>query len=91
MDHNLSERCLRGAAIGRKLSFGSDSSAGATFTAMMYSLIGTLRMNGIDVRRWLGAWLEACAENGGRPPDNLSPWLPWSMREQERRRLQIPG
>ena len=52
--------------IGRRLSFGSDSGIGARFTAMMYSVVGTLTLNGIDVQRWLEAWLTACAENGRR-------------------------
>ena len=42
----------------------------------MCSVFGTLAMNGIDVLRWLEAWLEACAANGGHPPDDLSTWLP---------------
>ena len=50
--------------IERKLSFGSDSLEGARYSAMM---------NGIDVRKWLDAWLSACAGNGGQPPANLSP------------------
>ena len=78
LDNNLAERLLRGPAIGRRLSFGSDSETGARFTALMYSVIGTLTLHGIDVPRWLKAWLTACAENGGRPPDDLSPWLPWA-------------
>ena len=57
----------------------------------MYSVIGTLNLNGIDVPRWLDAWLAACAENGGRPPDDLAPWLPWSMDEARRRELTAPG
>ena len=68
MDNNRSERLLRGAAIGRRLSFGSDSEAGARFTATMYSAVGTLELNGVDVLRWLAAWLSACADNGGRAP-----------------------
>ena len=43
------------------------------------SSVGTLAMNGIDVRRWLHEWLEACARNGSKAPDDLEPWLPWSM------------
>ena len=78
LDNNLAERLLRGPTIGRRLSFGSDSETGARFTALMYSVIGTLTLYGIDVPRWLKAWLTACAENGGRPPDDLSPWLPWA-------------
>ena len=85
MDNNFVERILRAPAIGRGLSFGSDSEKGAEFTAMMYSVIGTLSMNGIDVLRWLEAWLTACAENGRQPPDDLEPWLPWTMSEERRR------
>ena len=91
MDNNRAERLLRGPAIGRGLSFGSDSEKGAEFTAIMYSTLGTLLMNGIDVLRWLEAWLTACAENGGRPRDDLSHWLPWSMGEERRRELAAPG
>ena len=56
----------------------------------MYSVIGTLSMNGIDVLRWLEAWLEACAKHGRQPPDDLSPWLPWTMSEERRRELATP-
>ena len=88
MDNNLSERMHRGPVIGRKLSFGSDSLEGALFSAMMYGIIETLRMNGIDVRKWLDDWLSACAGNGGQPPEDLSPWLPWLMDEDRRRALK---
>ena len=91
MDNNFSERMLRGAAIGRRLSFGSDSEAGARFTATMYSAVGTLELNGVDVLRWLAAWLSACADNGGRAPGDLSPWLPWSMDAERRNELMAPG
>ena len=85
LDNNLAERVLRGPVIGRRLSFGSDSENGARFTALMYSVVGTLTLNGIDVLRWLQAWLAACAANGQRPPHDLSSWLPWSMSEERRR------
>ena len=57
----------------------------------MYSVAGTLAINGIDVRRWLKQWVTACAENGGKPPHELSPWLPWSMTEERRRELSASG
>ena len=91
MDNNAAERALRGPVIGRRLSFGSDGETGARFTALLYSVVATLKTNGIDVRRWLEAWLQACANNGGQPPDDLSPWLPWSMSEERRRALMAPG
>ena len=90
LDNNKAERFLRGPAIGRGLSFGSDSEDGAKFTAIMYSVGGTLSMNGIDVLRWLEAWLTACANNGRKPPEDLSPWLPWSMSEDHRREIMAP-
>ena len=90
-DNNAAERGLRGPVIGRRLSFGSDSEDGARFTAMMYSTIGTLALNGIAVLRWLEAWLETCAKNAGRPPDDLSPWLPWSMSEERRGSFMAAG
>ena len=90
-DNNRAELALRSAVIGRQLSFGSDSETGARFTAMMYSVAGTLALNRIDVRRWLEEWLTACAKNGGNPPDDLEPWLPWSMSEDRRRALAAPG
>ena len=88
--NNFAERILRAPAIGRGLSFGSDSEDGARFTAIMYSVVGTFSMNGIDVLRWLEAWLTACAANGRQPPGDLSPWLPWSMSEERRRELTAP-
>ena len=91
MDNNRAERFLRGPAIGRGLSFGSDSEKGAEFTAIMYSVLGTLSMNGINIPRWLEAWLTACAENGRRPLDDLSPWLPWTMSDERRRELTAQG
>ena len=90
MDNNVAERTIRAPAIGRRLSFGSGSEDGARFTARMYSVVGTLKVNGIDVLRWLEAWLTACANNAGKPPHDLSPWLPWSMSEERRREFTAP-
>ncbi len=91
LDNNLAERLLRCPVIARRLSFGSDSETGARFTALMYSVVGTLRLNGIDVQRWLTAWLAECAQGGGRPSHDLSPWLPWSMSEERRRDPMVPA
>lgn len=91
MDNNAAERVLREPVIGRRLSLGSDSETGARFTAVMYSVVVTLKMNGIDILKWLESWLRACAGNGGRPPGDLSPWLPWKMSAERRRELAASG
>ena len=85
MDNNFAERTLRGAVIGRRLSFGSDSETGAQLTALMYSVVETLALNDIDVHRWLQEWLNAA--NGGRAPPDLAEWLPWSMSQTRWRAL----
>ena len=90
MDNNLTERLIRAPVIARRLSFGSDSVTGATLAALLYSMVATLTLNGIDVLRWLDAYLEACARNGGRPPTDLAPWLPWSMEPARRIELTAP-
>ena len=91
MDNNFAERTLRGAVIARRLSFGSDSEAGARFTALMYTVMETLALNGIDVHRWLREWLSACAAQGARAPPQLDEWLPWSMSPARRREWMAPG
>ena len=85
------EQALWEPVIGRRLSLGSDSEAGARYTAVMYSVVTTLKMNGTDVLQWLESWLRTCAGNGGRPPDDLSPWLPRAMAPERRRALAVPG
>ena len=65
----------------------------AAFDAAQEALaaaVGTLNLNGIDARRWLEAWLAARASNGGRPPRDTAPWLPWSMDDARRREPAAP-
>ena len=84
-----SEERLCKPAIGRRPSFGSDSVEGARFAAMMYTVAETL--NGIDIRHRLHAWPTACSQNGGKPPDDPGSRMPWSMNEERRQDLMVPG
>ena len=70
-------------------STGTGRPAGARARGQGAAL-GTLMLNRIDVLRWLEAWLAACADNGGRPPDDTAAWLPWSMAAARRRELTAP-
>ena len=56
---------------------------GAAFTAMMLSVISTLERNDIAIKPWLDSWLQACADNGRKPPDDLTPWLPWKNGDRK--------
>ena len=84
--HIAAERALRGAAIGRKLSFGSHSETGAELAGHLYSVFGTLALAGLRPYPWLMDYLRACAASGGRPPADAHLWLPWGMDESGARR-----
>ena len=76
-DNNPAERALRGPVVGRKNSYGNHSKWGAEFTADMFSLSETLRLNNIDHNQFLTNYLQACADNNGQPPPNAANYLPW--------------
>jgi transposase len=84
MDNNESERKLRDPAVGRKNYYGSGAVWSGALTAILFTIFQTLLKNKIDPQKWLFAYFEACAQNGGRPPDNLNEFLPWNLSEQHR-------
>jgi transposase len=90
MDNNTAESDLRNSAMGRKNYYGSGAVWSAHFAAMLFSLFQTVILWGINPRHWLHAYLGACAENGGLPPTDLTPFLPWAMDEARRRELTQP-
>jgi transposase len=87
MDNNEAERRMRGAAVGRKNFYGSGAVWSGHFGAAMFSIFQTLELWGLNQYTWLKEYLEACARNGGRSPDDLSEFLPWQMSERRLRAL----
>jgi len=81
MDNNAAERDLRAPVVGRKSFYGSGARWSGQLAATMYSVLATLGLWSINARTWLGAYLQACADNGNRAPADLGPFLPWSMDE----------
>ncbi|OOG60965.1 IS66 family transposase [Polaromonas sp. C04] len=77
--NNIAERALRGVAIGRKnyLHLGSDS--GGERAAVIYSLLGTAKLNGLNPRAYLRHVLERIAEH---PSNRIDELLPWVVAEQ---------
>jgi transposase len=90
MDNNAGERNIRGPVCGRKNYWGSGSIWSSELTAMMFSLFQTLGLWDINREHWLSAYLNACADNGGKAPGDLSPFLPWEMDQQRRQLLSLP-
>ena len=86
MDNNLAENSLRTPVIGRKNFYGSASLWSAALAATMFTLFKTLDLWGIPARQWMQNYLQACAENGGQAPADVTPFLPWSLMESPRTR-----
>ena len=49
--------------------------------AMLFSLLATLDLWGINPRLWLTEYLRACTAAGGQAPADLDPFLPWNRPE----------
>jgi len=74
IDNNAAERALRTVALGRKnyLFLGSD--AGGERAATMYSLLGTIKLNGINPETYLRHVLSVIADYPVNRVDELLPW-----------------
>jgi len=91
LDNNLAENTIRGPVTGRKNYYGSGSLWSAELAADLFSIFKTLPLWGINSRHWLTAYLNACAENGGKAPTDVTPYLPWAMNEARRSELAYPA
>jgi transposase len=87
MDNNASERALRNPVVGRKNYYGSRSIWSGNLAVMLFSIFATVKKNKGDPRQFLNRYLKACAENNGRPPEDLSPFLPWKTALPEQLRM----
>lgn len=85
IDNNLSERTLRGIALGRRnWKFVGSASSGAS-AAIRYTLVGTCRHLGMDPFAYLRDVLPKMHALGAKPTDEqLAELLPdaWSRRRQ---------
>jgi transposase len=76
LDNNAAERALRTIAIGRKnyLFLGADS--GGERAEIIYSLIGTAKLNGVEPQAYLRYVLERIADH---PINRIQELLPWNL------------
>jgi transposase len=77
LTNNAAERGLRGIALGRKSWLFAGSDRGGQRAAVMYSLIVSAKMNGIDPQAWLAYVLANIAQH---PVSRLDELLPWKWR-----------
>lgn len=79
IDNNIAERSLRPIALGRKNYLFAGSDAGGERAAIIYSLLGTAKLNGIDPEAYLRYVLERIAEH---PINRVDDLLPWNLAAQ---------
>ena len=88
--NNSAEQAMRNPVLGRNNYYGSGSLWSAELAAMQFSIFQTILLWGINPRTWLRLYLEACAQNKGIPPADLSEFLPWNMSEARLLQLTKP-
>jgi transposase len=91
MDNNRAENTIRTPVNGRKNYYGSGSIWSAQLAAMLFAILQTLVLWGINPRHWLTRYLSVCADNGARAPQDIDPFLPWAMDETRRAALARPS
>ncbi|MFT4466061.1 MAG: IS66 family transposase, partial [Sodalis sp. (in: enterobacteria)] len=76
IDNNIAENALRVISLGRKnyLFFGSDS--GGDRAVLMYTLIGSCKLNGVEPETYLRHVLAIIADH---PINKIKELLPWNL------------
>ncbi len=90
MDNNPGEKSIRNPVTGRKNFYGSGSLWSSQLAAIMFSIFQTMDLCGLNCNHWLRSYLTACAENHGKAPYDLTPFLPWRMDEKRNQELSRP-
>ncbi|HAL1320903.1 TPA: IS66 family transposase [Escherichia coli] len=76
LDNNIAENTLRCVALGRRnwLFFGSDT--GGQSAAILYSLLATCRLKGVDPESWLREVISCISE---WPSNRVEELLHWNL------------
>jgi transposase len=76
--NNAAERALRPAVLWRKNCGGAGAPRAGELAARSFSVIATAAQSKLNPLSYLHAYLLGCAEAGGKPPDDITRFLPWS-------------
>src|SRR3974390_3894474 len=68
LSNNAAERAIRGIAVGRRNWTFCGSDEGGHRAAVMYTLIETAKLNGVDPKAWLADALARLADQPAPPP-----------------------
>src|SRR4029077_13812260 len=76
IDNNVAERALRTIAITRKNFLFLGSEAGGERAAILYTVLESAKLNGLDPEAWLAGVIDRMAK--GHPINRLAELLPWN-------------
>ena len=76
IDNNIAENALRGVALGRKNWLFAGSDARGERAALLYSLIGTCKLNGVEPEAWL-RYVNGHIQDW--PANRVRDLLPWKV------------
>lgn len=79
LTNNAAERAMRPLCLGRKNYLFAGSDAGGQRAAILYTLIETARLNGVDPMAWLADVIARIADH---PINKLDEMLPWRWPDQ---------
>jgi len=76
IDNNAAERALRGPVLSRKNFLFAGADSGGERAAVLYTLLETAKLNGLDPERYLRDVLSCIAEH---PINRIHELLPWNL------------
>ena len=83
IDNNAAERALRTIAVTRKNFLFLGSEAGGERAAILYTVLESARLNGLDPEGYLADVIARLAQ--GHPINRLNELLPWNWQRQPAR------
>lgn len=86
VDNNTAERAIRPLVIGRRNYLFAGSDGGGQSAAVIYSLIGTARLNGVEPYAYLRTVFERIADH---PINQIDELLPWRLMPAEQPLQQV--
>lgn len=90
LDNNRAERLLKGLVINRKNSFGCGKEWAGHMNAKFHTIFQTWLVNGLNPEALLLDYFNECSKTSGRPPPDLSQFLPWTMSEERKQAFTLP-
>jgi len=92
LDNNLAERTIRGPVVTRKNAGGSHNGDTARNAAVIWTVLATARMAGLNLLTYLAAYLDECGRHGGKPLSGpvLERFFPWNASPEDLRTWAQP-